>query len=143
MCTVYSVFHREAGWLLLSSGSSLKIGPSAILCHWDNRKWVVFTFMSVPGDAVFCFCAGPLCSDQVLPGNHHHRLQCVPLLPPALVQDIELVSARTHTHNHMHAKYYTFYRSEENAANILICFFLSFFCSRLPEVCFLTCLELN
>lgn len=45
-----------------------------------------------------CFIyAGPLCPDKMLPGNHYHWLQCVPLLRPAVVQDIELVSTQTHT----------------------------------------------
>lgn len=40
-------------------------------------------------------CSGPLCSDQVLSWDHHHRLQRLPLLRSALVPDTELV--RTHT----------------------------------------------
>ncbi|KAG5840475.1 hypothetical protein ANANG_G00189210 [Anguilla anguilla] len=32
-----------------------------------------------------------VCADQMLPGDHHHRLQRLPLLPPALVQNAELV----------------------------------------------------
>lgn len=35
--------------------------------------------------------AGALRANQVFPRDHHHRLQCVSLLPPSLVQDSQLV----------------------------------------------------
>lgn len=57
---------NKLGSLLLSSGNSLKIGLSAILCRRDSRMWDIPTFMFLPGDAV-SLCAGALCSDQVLP----------------------------------------------------------------------------
>lgn len=40
-------------------------------------------------------CSGALCPDQVLPGDHHHRIQRLPLLRSALVPDAELVRTLT------------------------------------------------
>lgn len=57
-----------------------------------RRAWIGLQLLSGVS-----LCSGPLCSDQVLPGNHHHWLQRLPLLWSALVQDVELVRTLTCT----------------------------------------------
>lgn len=66
-------------------------------CHFNfSGEWScrnTFLKLSFPPLTFFFFYlwSGHDCPDQVFPGNHHHRVQSLSFLRPALVQDAQLV----------------------------------------------------